>query len=131
MINSGNLDLALAGLFSMSDSVKKMTAGTVTRPAPPTTAPESICSSSLEMVATERSELWKIRIQSAYHYCQARDPASGFHSNFKLMVRLKVKTNLSLTLNAIQSLFNWKIFSMILAGSHLRPGCDAGWSGFV
>ena len=26
--------------------------------APPTTAPESICSSSLEMVATERAELW-------------------------------------------------------------------------
>ena len=27
--------------------------------APPTTAPESICSSSLEIVATERAELWK------------------------------------------------------------------------
>ena len=69
-------DLALVGLLSKSDSVKKMTAGTVTRlttnqksvlsdltnqrPAyldPPTTAPESICSSSLEMVATERAEL--------------------------------------------------------------------------
>ena len=70
------INLALAGLLSMSDSVKKMTAGTVTRLAtnqklvlsdltnqrpaylaPPTTAPESICSSSLEMVATERAEL--------------------------------------------------------------------------
>ena len=32
--------------------------------APPTTAPESICSSSLEMVATERAELWNKRSNS-------------------------------------------------------------------
>ena len=37
-----------------SFSVKKMTAGTVTSPAPPL-APPSICSSNLEMVATEMS----------------------------------------------------------------------------
>ena len=38
----------------LSDSVKKMTAGTVTSPPPP--PPPSICSSSLEMVATDMSE---------------------------------------------------------------------------
>ena len=40
-------------LFVLSDSVKKMTAGTVTRPPP--SPPPSICSSSREMVATEMS----------------------------------------------------------------------------
>ena len=40
-------------LLLLSDSVKKITAGTVTRPAP--SPPPSICSSSLEMVATEMS----------------------------------------------------------------------------
>ena len=54
----------------MSDSVKKMTAGTVTRP--PASPPPSICSSSLEMVATEMS-LTAESVLAVLLFCQRAD----------------------------------------------------------
>ena len=57
-------------LLLLSDSVKKMTAGTVTRPAP--SPPPSICSSSLEMVATEMSLVLEV-VLAALLVCQRAD----------------------------------------------------------
>ena len=57
-------------LLLVSDSVKKMTAGTVTRPPP--SPPPSICSSSLEMVATEMS-LTAESVLAVLLFCQRAD----------------------------------------------------------